>query len=234
MDMSEVPGLPRSIEDLIPKPEIVTHWSALVENFNMAPQEFYALLEQAIQLRQIPECKVGYVAWKERGILSAQRLYIRLVRDRYYYDCCAAPFGTGYFFSSWLCMYPRHLTLLNFIGMAITILGLPYLFYHTLGFFMGLIVLALTIFVLSRLLRRGLFQTQQQLEQLISGMTIFCALYDVFFRRLTYYEMDTATMFQSAAHKALLAVIDEVTKGKVLRPLTEEERRPIMREFFGK
>jgi len=231
--MPDLPALPRTVEDLIPRPKIVSHWNALVEGFNMPPQEFYALLEQAILQREIPGCKISYVTWREGGLFSGQRLYCRIVRDRYYYDCCAAPFGTGYFFSSWLCMYPRYLTLLHFIGMAITILGLPYLFYHTMGFFMGVIVLVLTLFVLSRLLRRGIFQTQQQLEQLISGMTIFCAIYDII-RPMTYYEMDNISMFQSAAHKALLSAVDEATDQKVLRPLTEEERASVMIEFWGR
>ena len=50
------------------------------------------------------------------------------------------------------------------------------------------------------------------------------------FRRLfpvTYYQLDTAAMFRAAVHAAVLDVIDEMTKAKGIRGLSEFERRPI-------
>ena len=52
------------------------------------------------------------------------------------------------------------------------------------------------------------------------------------FRRVTYWRIDTALMFQESVHSAVLEVIDEFIKTGGLRVLTEDERKPIMRELF--
>lgn len=52
------------------------------------------------------------------------------------------------------------------------------------------------------------------------------------FKPLTYYRVDTALMFQSLIHGAVLEVIDDMTKGNGLRALSESERKPHMRDFF--
>ena len=45
---------------------------------------------------------------------------------------------------------------------------------------------------------------------------------------ITYYQMDTEAMFRAAIHAAVLDVIDEMTKAKGIRGLSEFERRPIL------
>lgn len=51
---------------------------------------------------------------------------------------------------------------------------------------------------------------------------------------LTYYRLDTAMMFQSAVHGAVLDVIDRITEARGIRALSESERKPIMRDFLQK
>lgn len=48
----------------------------------------------------------------------------------------------------------------------------------------------------------------------------------------TYYRRDTATMFQTATHQAVLEVVDSITSAQGIRGLAESERKPVMREFF--
>lgn len=45
----------------------------------------------------------------------------------------------------------------------------------------------------------------------------------------SYYQLDTATLFQSGIHSAILAVIEEITKEQGLRQLTELESQPFSR-----
>ena len=52
--------------------------------------------------------------------------------------------------------------------------------------------------------------------------------------RETYYTIDTRLMFQASVHAAVLEVLDEITKAKGVRALTEAERKPIMRDFVNK
>lgn len=48
----------------------------------------------------------------------------------------------------------------------------------------------------------------------------------------TFYRIDTAKMFQTATHSAVLEVIDSITTTTGIRGLTEIERKPVMRELL--
>ncbi len=152
-------------------PLIISHWYRLIEGLQTSPKDFYASVEHAIVRRQVPDAKSSRVDWREGGLLSAKREYLRVQRREYIFDICGAPFGTGFFVSWWL--------------------GEP----------------------------QGCFQALP-----IVG--------PFFARRATYYRIDTALMFQSAVHDAVLEVVDELTSAKGLRALSELERKPILREFF--
>ncbi len=48
----------------------------------------------------------------------------------------------------------------------------------------------------------------------------------------TYYKLDTALMFQTSIHQAVLEVLDQTTKTQGLRSLTELERKPILTDLL--
>ena len=82
--------------------EIFSHWYHLFDGVQVSSQEFYSHLEQAIQRRQIPKAEMTWILWREGGMLSAKREYLRVQRQENIFDLCAAPFGTGFFVSWWL------------------------------------------------------------------------------------------------------------------------------------
>lgn len=63
---------------------------------------------------------------------------------------------------------------------------------------------------------------------LMSFIPIFGPLMIWAFKRETYFQMDTAMMFQGAVHAAVLEVIDGLTSAKGIRGLSELERKPIL------
>ncbi len=54
------------------------------------------------------------------------------------------------------------------------------------------------------------------------------------FKPTTYYQMDTALMFEEMVHAAVLEVLDQILQGSGIRALTELERKPIMQDLFKK
>ncbi len=48
----------------------------------------------------------------------------------------------------------------------------------------------------------------------------------------TYYRIDTATMFRTATHQAVLEVVDEIMEQNNIKALPEAERKPVLKEFF--
>ncbi len=49
---------------------------------------------------------------------------------------------------------------------------------------------------------------------------------------ITFYKIDTASMFQSYVHLATLKIYDEITANTGVRALSDEERKPTLNDFF--
>lgn len=54
-----------------------------------------------------------------------------------------------------------------------------------------------------------------------------------FFRPMTYYKIDTALMFQDITHTAVTDTLNYILYGKGMRMLSDVDRKPVMRDFFG-
>ena len=53
-------------------------------------------------------------------------------------------------------------------------------------------------------------------------------------RPTTYYKVDTEIMFRTSIHQAVREVVDGMVQTQGLRALTDDEWKPIMRDFFRK
>jgi hypothetical protein len=143
----------------------LSHWDHMFQGMQQSSDEFYTRVEQYLALHNLKDTKLERVKFSEGGIFSSKREYLQIRRGDHVFHLCAAPFGNGFFVSSWL----------------------------------GAV-------------KRGLFSR--------------------LFKPLTYYKVDTALMFQSVTHGAVLATLDEITTAKGLESLVFMERRPEMRDLF--
>src|SRR6267154_284593 len=81
------------------KGEVLNSWIIPVDGFNCPSEEFYAAVEQQLAARKIPSMDITRQEFSEGGLLSDQRTYLRLMRERLAIVTCAAPFGSIFFFS---------------------------------------------------------------------------------------------------------------------------------------
>lgn len=70
------------------------------------------------------------------------------------------------------------------------------------------------------------------LAQMFSGFPVLSAIARAMVKPWTYYRIDTATMFRTATHQAVLEVVDEMISNQGIKALPEAERKPVMKEFF--
>ena len=77
------------------------HWHHSFNNLQESPQKFYNSLVEAISQRNIPGINISRIDYREGGVFSAKRTYLRVKRKEHIFDICAAPFGNGFFFSWW-------------------------------------------------------------------------------------------------------------------------------------
>jgi len=214
---------------------VISHWHHPIENFQTSTVGFYAAVETALKPRQIPDYEVSRIDWREGGLLTARREYLRIRRGKLAFDLCAAPFGTGFFFSWWLAELPPSFAILWALLICFVILSLIgglATVYGFSGLFWGIVLSVGLAWLVGYLLREGHFGTE--VEDIVLAIPFFGALYERIFKPSTYYKIDTTLMFQSVVHTAVLEVVDQVLSSKGARPLTELERKPIMREFYGR
>lgn len=212
---------------------VLSHWATLVENMQASPLEFYKRVEEAVGKREIPDLQISRVTWKESGILSADREYLRVMRGRYLYDICAAPFGNGFFFSSWMAesLPSPFWAMLGFCLLPfVVIFLLLFLVYYigVLGFMLWISSLTAGLVFLILALSKE--------ESVFADHIFVVPFMGPFLERLcrpnTYFRSDTEAMFRTMAHNAVLEAVDATTKAKGARELTSDERKPVLREFF--
>jgi hypothetical protein len=109
---------------LLRSSEPIGNWSHLFPDMQIDPEEFYKLVEDILTEWKIPNVKTGRRTLKQGGVLSHQRVYLEIECGDYVYHVCAAPWGTGFFFSWWLRQstndaFERMITKIPFIGPAI-------------------------------------------------------------------------------------------------------------------
>ena len=215
-----------------PSPFVIGHWSTLIENFQASPKEFYVSVEGAIASRQVPDINRSRVDWKEGGLLTAFREYLRISREKLVFDICAAPYGTGFFVSWWLAELRP-----SAIGPTLVVIGIVFLLSTHLLFHLGLVAgslytligLILIVFLLGILVNRSSGATWVRYVLVIP---LIGRMIERFFMPPTYYRMDTEAMFRASIEQSVKEVLNQMLQAKGLRALTELELKPIMREFF--
>ena len=86
-----------------------SYWQTLIDNFQISPLQFYQAVETHLRNRQVPETRNARVDYQEGGLLSANREYLHITREKLAFDICGAPFGTSFFVSWWLSETKPHL-----------------------------------------------------------------------------------------------------------------------------
>jgi hypothetical protein len=212
---------------------VISHWHHPIENFNTSTLDFYAAVETALQPRQIPDCVSSRIDWREGGLHTARREYLRIKRGKLAFDLCAAPFGRTYFFSWWLAELPPSHPLLwaaLFLFALLVIMGICVKVFGFAGFVIGIAACCLCIWLFGYLVSEQ--QLGEQVEDVVLAIPVLGYLYARFFQPPTYYKIDSTLAFQAVVHSAVLEVIDRLLNAKGVRALTELERKPIMREFY--
>lgn len=232
----------------VPKDAVVTYWSKLIESFHVSSSDFYASVVEGVDLRKIPYLFTHRVFLSEGGILEGEREYLTIEGERHFVDVCAAPFGTGFFFSTRLRerrarLVPLYwglfalatfviwrLMIALFVDGASPHIGLGEL---TMLRLVGPAVLLplsglIVLWLVALTSRAGRFEP----EAAVLATPLVGALYRNVFAPETYFRIDTAVMFRTAVQQAVLEAIEEIGQSKGLRAHGEDER-PVHPELVG-
>jgi hypothetical protein len=214
----------------IPTSAILSHWYKLIDGLPTSPLEFYRSVERVLERRGVPQTKRSRIDWKEGGAFSAKREYLRVARGRHGFDVCAAPYGNGSFFVSWWLGEPRPSPVVPTLLLIALYGALALVLVPKLGLVSGTV--GALVLIVGAWFFVGIVLPEGRWEAYLVVIPGFGWLFEKHFRPSTYYKIDTALMFQSSVHAAVLEVIDELTTAHGLHPLSELERKPILRGFY--
>jgi hypothetical protein len=212
---------------------VLSHWSTLIESFQASPLAFYAAVEAALARRQIPQTDNTRVTYKEGGLFSSEREYLRVKREKLVFDICASPFGTGFFFSWWFAEDRLKLSRIVKVAIILVELFVAAWVLYNLGFILGTLALAIMVLVALVLANEKAGQGAFNADW-IQEIPVIGRIDAWLFKAGTYYRIDSMEMYQTAVHNAVLEVIDQMTTEKGLRLLGESERKPVMHRFYDR
>jgi hypothetical protein len=218
--------------------QLLSYWCDLYPDLVYSPKELYALVAKNLEALRVPGLESDYVMMRESGAFSSERLYFQLRRERLVFEVCGAPFGTGFFVSSRLFDRRRdanwfHVGLVVCTGILV-LAGCAILVGTKFGWVWGVIAFTGAIAIIWSLLRLAATETLTWLDRMLSDLPISGLVYDRFFHPDTYYRQDTNNAYCKAVNNAVRRSIDEMKHQKGLKPLRDEEWRPVMRDLQRK
>ena len=194
------------------KGEVIDHWYALVPGFNTSGKEFYEAIEKELKQSEAPGLEMFRVDFAEGGVLSQQREYLRMTRERLVFDVCAAPFGTSFFFS---CRFAEIPAVVKLWELLVLLIGLC-----AVGFW-GLMIFT-----------RILGPVGIILFPCFLVALIIVAIYEAWIRKETYYRHDTRLMYCDTVNAVVKAQVEETTGVKGIKLIRFMENCPMLNELY--
>jgi hypothetical protein len=214
------------------KAEVIEHWISFAEEFHIPPLDFYTAVEKELQARRVPGLEMSRVDFAEGGLLSDRRVYLRMLRERLVFDVCAAPFGTRFFFSCRMAEIPAVIQLWQLAVVLIGLCVVTGIFWKIFGFIIGSIVLAVTLACLVYLLRNAVAMGLKDLDATLIKSPVVGPIYERWFRKETYYRVDTRLMYLDTVSNVVKKLAEEVTGSKGVKLVRQYEQAPILGELY--
>jgi len=188
--------------------EVLDYWISSADGFSIAPQEFYSTVEQQLATRKIPGLEIKREEFAEAGLMSDQRLYLRLMRERLAITTCAAPFGSIFFFSCRTVYVPALVRLWHILAANFVLNILTALLIGPLGLLYACIAQIALIFALVAVLKNAAAGGRADLDAILLRIPVVATIYEDWFRVETYYREDSRNLYL----KLLPALIKEAAE----------------------
>jgi hypothetical protein len=214
------------------KDEVLNHWIAFADNFSYPPQEFYAAIEEELEFRHVPGLKKAMIEYAEGGLLSGNRTYLRMMRERLAFDMCASPFGTGYFFSCRTVFSPAVVKLWHLLVLILSFGVMYNLLQALLGsIYAGIAILAL-LAAIAQVFRNAVALNLSDLDASLLSIPVLGPVYERWFRVDTYFRQDTRLIYLETIPKVVEHIASEVTAAKGVKLVRQYQVAPVLGDLY--
>lgn len=208
------------------KGDILDYWIYSADGFSISPQDFYATVEQQMEARKIPSMEISRQEFAEAGMLSDQRIYLRLMRERLAITTCAAPFGKVFFFSCRTVYVPALVRLWHILAAIAFFYAVGRLLIIPLGLTFAAIAVTTLIFAIAGVLRNASAGGFSDLDTLLLRIPVVATIYEDWFREDTYYRLDTRNLYLKLLPKLILEMAEETCAEKGVKLQPQFQRSP--------
>lgn len=214
------------------KADVIEHWIGFAENFQFPSADFYEAVEKELEARKVPGLEKSRVEFAEGGLLSDKRVYLRMLRERLVFDVCAAPFGTRFIFSCRMAEIPAVIQLWQLAAVLLGFCIFAALFFKIFGFFWGAVAMIVALAGTVYLLRNAVALGLQDLDATLIKSPVLGPIYECFFRKETYYRVDTRLMYLDTVSNVVKTLAEEVTAAKGVKLVRQYGQSPILGELY--
>ncbi|MCB1277043.1 MAG: hypothetical protein U1F81_21215 [Verrucomicrobiaceae bacterium] len=206
----------------------------LVDDFQTSSDSFYQSIEEELQQRKVPGLELMRLDYREGGMLSSKRDYLRMRRERLTFDLCSAPFGTSWFFSYRFCEIPAPFPFWQFLVLLLLLSGLVVGYLALFGMVWGGVTIGMTILGFILLLRNTLTLGLEDFDAWLLTVPVFGRLYEILLRKETFFRQDTRLMYVEMVERIIKAKINEVTAAEGIEKVEFIEARPDMHPLLAR
>lgn len=203
--------------------DLLDYWIYSADGFSMSPQEFYDQVERQMEARKIPSMEIARQEFAQGGMLSEQRLYLRLMRERLAITACAAPFGKIFFFSCRTVYVPALVRLWHILVAILALCIVGRVLIILLGVTFSAIAMIGLLFAVAATLRNASAAEYSDLDQIFLEIPVLSTIYQDWFREDTYYRLDTRNLYLKVLPDLILELAKDTCaeKGFKLKPYTQ-------------
>jgi len=212
--------------------DVLDVWIDFAHTFSFPPQDFYAAVEKELANRKFPTMEMSREEFAEGGLLSDKRIYLRMFRERLAIYTCAAPFGTGYFFSCRTVYVPALVRLWHILAAILFFAVVGRVFLQPLRLTFTIIALVALVFALAGVLRNAASTALSDLDALLLKIPVVSTFYENWFREDTFYREDTRTLYITLVPAIVKAIADEITAAKGVKLVRQYETVPIVGDLY--
>lgn len=214
------------------KGEILDHWIAFEDKLTYPPQEFYQAIEKELEVRKVPGMEISREEFAEGGLLSEKRIYVRFFRERLAIYTCAAPFGTGFFYSCRVVYVPALVRLWHILAALLFFGVVGALLIKPLGFLFTVLATVTLMFALAGVMRNVSSAAFADLDALLLNIPGLSTLYEAWFRADTYFRTDTRAIYIKKIPEMVKAIAEEITAAKGGKLVQQYRFAPIFGELY--
>lgn len=201
------------------------------DGLKLSAQEFYAEVEKQIAARNTPGLEISRVHFHEGGLLSEQRVYLRLMRERLCIDTCAAPFGNIFFFSIRTVHVPALVRLWHLVA-AFLFFGLVNgVLLRPLGAEFATVATVTLLVALVMVMHNAAREGGSDLDTALLKIPVLATIYEDWFRVDTYYREDTRSLYLSLFPGFVKEMAEEACAAKGFKLVADLQPPPPVSEL---